>query len=425
MNFSLLKNKGKLLVLLLVVAMFLAAMPATRAEAATKTYTISKKTEASKSYQKLQTYNSKTKDCYVFRTVFEKCEKNGGGKVIIKAGTYTITNPVYIPSNTTVIFEDGVVMKKGSSTGTSKLKPSLSMFQLIRPSKAKSKGYYKGYDGEHDITITGQGNATFDLGFYEKGICFVIGHSKNITIEGIQFKNLNSGHFIEIDACKDSVIRNCTFSDVRLKGNPGKEAINVDTPDLLTRGFNNDWSSHDKTPVKNLKITGCTFSNVAGIGTHSISKEKSETGLYDKTMWHDNIEISNCKFINPIQMCLRLLGWSNTKIINNIFQRDENDSHFYRVVLQGHALKNLTMKDNVFDAIDMGSIMGIHDYRIVDGKIVKLPGKPYEPSYSELTQENLDSFKQNKCINGAMGLYVQKGHITGIPATDVGILVEQ
>ena len=39
-------------------------------------------------------------------------EKAGGGTLTIKKGTYYISNAIYVPSNTKVVFENGVVFKK-------------------------------------------------------------------------------------------------------------------------------------------------------------------------------------------------------------------------------------------------------------------------------------------------------------------------
>jgi hypothetical protein len=35
----------------------------------------------------------------LLRSYLERLEKNGGGKLILKKGTYKITNTLYIPSN--------------------------------------------------------------------------------------------------------------------------------------------------------------------------------------------------------------------------------------------------------------------------------------------------------------------------------------
>ena len=83
-------------------------------------------------------YNHYTKDYYVFRSYLEQLEKVGGGTLYVNAGTYSITNSLYVPSNTTIIFRDGTVINKGTNTGfpSNVLVPSQSVFQLVPPTMA-------------------------------------------------------------------------------------------------------------------------------------------------------------------------------------------------------------------------------------------------------------------------------------------------
>ena len=93
------------------------------------------------------TYNSYTKHYYLIRSYLEALEERGGGTLVLKAGTYTISNTLFVPSNVTIRFSDGVVIKKGHETGTNRFNAATSIFQLIRPSRGNSVGMYGGYDG--------------------------------------------------------------------------------------------------------------------------------------------------------------------------------------------------------------------------------------------------------------------------------------
>jgi hypothetical protein len=77
----------------------------------------------------------------------------------VKKGNYDITNILCIPSNVTLILEDGVTIRKSAKTGTTEMKPTKSIFQLIKPSKLSSKKYYAKYNGEKNIKIIGKGSA--------------------------------------------------------------------------------------------------------------------------------------------------------------------------------------------------------------------------------------------------------------------------
>ncbi|MEK5389647.1 hypothetical protein NSQ59_04575 [Margalitia sp. FSL K6-0131] len=66
-------------------------------------YTISPTTApCDKTMTKFTTYNKYTKQYYVIRSYLEKLEHTGGGALILKKGTYTISNVLYVPSNVTI-----------------------------------------------------------------------------------------------------------------------------------------------------------------------------------------------------------------------------------------------------------------------------------------------------------------------------------
>ena len=67
-------------------------------------------------------------------------------------------------------------------------------------------------------------------------------HNKNITLDGITFKNMKYGHFIEMDASKNVTVNNCTFTGYKASKRHTSEAINLDTPDKKTKGFTHDRS---------------------------------------------------------------------------------------------------------------------------------------------------------------------------------------
>lgn len=414
----------KIIYTLMAITAFLFIVPSVKAEAATQTYTISDSSKAPGKYTKLDTYNENTEDYYLFRDVFEKCAKSNGGKIFIKKGEYYITNPIYISSNTTVILEDGVVIKKGSVTGTSKLKASLSIFQLINPKYAKVDGHYSGYAGEHDITIIGEGTAIIDLDYVERGLGIVIGHNTNVTIKNIHFRNMNGGHFIEMDASDQTLIEGCTFENAKEWGKTAfKEAINIDTPDLVTKGFNNIWSSHDKTPNKNTHLTKCTFKNLeSGVGTHGVSKtQHPDTGLYDITQWHSDITIDYCKFINISRTCLRVYGWKDFVIENNDFTNEIDLKG--SSLLEAWCVSNPSFKNNNMNNFKtIGSVLAINHFTKKDGVIVKIPGQDYEPNYSYVYEQNITDFYNNSATNMIDArLYIQKGIKTPFPETNLTI----
>src|SRR5699024_11639684 len=103
------------------------------------------------------------------------------------------------------------------------------------------------------------------------------------------FKNMHSGHFIEIDATKNAIIRNNTFRNSKPSEKENKEAINIDAPDKSTLGWNQKWSKFDKTPNSNMLIENNSFYNLdRAIGTHK----------YSGGQLHDQLIIKNKKIVN-------------------------------------------------------------------------------------------------------------------------------
>ena len=305
-----------------------------------KTYTISPKSKPiDKSLWTNPSCNKTTKHYFLLQTYMDKFEKAGGGKLILKKGTYYLNCTVSIPSNVTIVLKNGVVLKKTYKNSPMKKSPIMFRFcspkmhkkTMNNPVKPNNKGYKK-HNGVKNIKIIGQGNATIDMAGKTKMYAFFMGHNKNVTISGIHFKNLKSGHFIELDAGKNITIENCKFSN--LTGQRSKEAINLDTPDASTGGFNQPWSSLDKTANENVTIRNCTFDRVMrGVGTH-----KSSAGHP-----HKNIVIENCSFrSNPdSDHAIQTMNWDGAVIRGCTFR----DVYWAISTYQGN---NITQTGNTF-----------------------------------------------------------------------------
>ena len=101
-----------------------------------------------------------TKHYLGLNAFLDKMEKAGGGTLTIKKGTYYISNAIYVPSNTKVVFENGVVFKKINKTGTN-YKASGSMWQICPRSKSKKKNSIGKYKGAKNVTFKAKGNIRY------------------------------------------------------------------------------------------------------------------------------------------------------------------------------------------------------------------------------------------------------------------------
>lgn len=146
-------------------------------------------------YKKSVLYNSATKNYFVIRSYLEKLEKSSGGKLVLKKGTYKVSNVLYVPSNVTIELKDGVIIKKTMKTKNKGMKSSGGIFELLEPSKAKKKGVHGKYNGVHDVKIYSTGNAVIDQAYQgnnkQNCIGLVMCHNNNISIEGITFRNMD------------------------------------------------------------------------------------------------------------------------------------------------------------------------------------------------------------------------------------------
>lgn len=303
------------------------------------------------SFTRYRNYNENTKTYYTVRSYLEKLENQNGGTLILEKGTYTITNTLYVPSNVTIIFQDGVKIKKGNHTKASDMPASSSLFQLISPTNSKKTGVYGKYNGDSNISFIGKGTVVFDMNYHKDGIAIIMGHNQNITIDNIIFQNMYSGHFIEMDASKNVSITNCTFKNYKASANGNKEAINLDTPDKKTNGWSQKWSKYDCTPNLDVTIESCTFSNLErAVGTHRYSLKKYHTNV---KLLHNTVKNVRSAFFG--------LNWKTPTIKDNTIMnttikgKTENTGDGYGIFLAGTT--NPVITDNLFSNCPKGAVL--------------------------------------------------------------------
>jgi hypothetical protein len=272
----------------------------------------------------------------MLRSYLEQLETVGGGTLTLAAGTYEISNSLYIPSHVTIYLEDGVVIKKTEQTGTEAMVSAKSLFQLVAPSKAKIAGIYGGYGGETDIKLIGRGKAIIDMNFVEGAIGIIFGHNVDVSISGITFQNMFSGHFIELDASCNITIENNFFLHHKLSRTGMKEAINIDTPDKNTGGINIGWTNYDCTPNKDILIRNNSFKDLErAIGTHKYSEGK----------YHENVQIINNKIEDTSSDAIRIINWTKPIITGNEI-KDVNEGGSTKRAILASGLIHPVFKDN-------------------------------------------------------------------------------
>lgn len=337
--------------------------------AETKVFTVSPKSNPYQNkYVGSSGFTEHTRSYYVLRSYLEYFANVGGGELHLKKGTYNLLYCLYIPSNTTIVFEDGVTIKRMDKS---------ALFTLCSYNDLHTGKKFYGYNGVHDIKLIGKGTVIFDKE-YGGNAAILMGHTKNILIEGITFAHMSdtSSHFIEIDASYNVEIRNCTFRDSTSSGK--KEAINLDVPDAATGGFTWEGSGMDKTANDTIYIHDNVFKNLtAGVGTH----------MYTPGHPHKNIRIENNSFSTCKLFAIRAQNWEDSYILNNIFS-NISASDDSALAIDARGISNVIVKGNTITNSD--AFMKIIVSRYSDDTIASRPGLVnYEPVYNSVKEEDV------------------------------------
>ncbi len=346
-------------------------------------------------YNDAENYAQK-KMYYVFLSYMEQLEYAGGGTITIEPGTYSITNQICVPSNVTINLKDGVVLQKVGTTATD-VCYAKSIFTLVPPSKDGTVNSISGYNGSKNVKIIGSGTATIDCKNVKNAMGVVMGHGSDITLSGLTFLNEYGSHFVELNSSQNVVIENCTFKGFKvLDEKSHKECINIDGTDLVTQGFNYDWSTHDLTACKNIVIRNNTFQNVGtAIGSHTFM---AKNGVQ---IYHENIQITGNTVDGTYNSGIRALNWKNTTITGNMFKNhqsldDGKGTRYVAMLLRG--VVNATVKGNTFDT---GNYYAIRVTQVTAPTTDAAKNAGYPDTVCALTEQNWTDMKQNTIINYA------------------------
>lgn len=362
----------KVVKIIVPIVLFMAMICLFSTASSAKTYTVGPHSKPCRGFAT----NKNNHGYFLIRSYMQRFQGHGG-TLVLKKGTYRISNAIFVPSNVTIKFKKGVKLVKTNG-------PSSSMFQLLADSKYGRKNVTKKHNGEKNIKFLGKGKVVFDMknknphGANEIGI--VMGNNKNVTIKGITFKNIKKGHMIEMDGCKNVKIIKCKFFNMKKNSTYNKEAINLDTNDKKTGAFSQKWSKPDKTPNENVRIEKCTFKNVMrAVGTHRYSKGK----------FHNKIKFINNK-VTKANTPLGMLNWKNSTVKGNTFTNCKVNKKFNYVFIMA-GVRNLTFTKNV-----MKDCVGKYLIKYYDS--YQTSYRTYPPTKSKLTAANLKALKNNKTL---------------------------
>jgi hypothetical protein len=381
--------------LFLLAAIFTISMTLHKNAYAEKNFTVTPSKVEAEAKRIHKTFYNKYVAHYVgLNSYLERMQEAGGGTLTIKKGTYNITNSIYVPSNVTIIFEDGVVFNKTMKTGKSDLQATTAMWQLCPRDKSKKSSSIGKYKGTKNVKFIAKGKVTFDMKGV-KGVTIIAAHNKNIEISGITFKGMNGGHYLEVNGTKKAYIHDCTFKKAKkstLNEYYMKEAINIDLADKKTGGLSAVWVKQDKTPCYNIRVENNVFDGTTrGVGSHKYSQDNNGKNIY-----HKKIVIKNNTFKNIYDNGVFVLNWKDTTIKGNTFKNIgktskktySSGSH----AISGGGIKKITITGNTFKDIERNPVYFISQ-RNVGG------GSEYKRVKVSITKKETEAMLDNVAVN--------------------------
>lgn len=392
------KRKIPIIIFLLATVLLAFSVPVKETKAArAKTYVVTPNKIPS-SVKKSSAYNKNTKNWLQLQYYLKALQK-GGGKLVLKKGTYKISNTLYVPSNTTIELKEGAVLKK-INQAKGKIKPSKNMFMLVSYNKKDKKNVSSRYNGPQNIKFIGHGKkSVIDLSYIEGAHGISASHNQNLTFENITFRGENGGHYIELAGTKNVRIRKNRFLASKESTRSklyNKEAINIDTADAQTGGFKLGWSKKDQTPNVNVEISHNMFDGSnRSIGTHKYSQKKDANGKYSPdspNVYHQNIQIKNNTFQNIYDNAIFMVNWKNTVIAQNNFvnigTKNKRDTTTARHAIAGGGIVGVQIIDNDFTNV-ASSVIYFRRTANNGG------GSRYYPVLVYVTDSELEKMKSN------------------------------
>lgn len=334
MNFSLKHLHWQLIILIPAAVFFiLICIPPAQAFAATYYYNVTDYGAAG--YDQVD-------DTAAIQKALDEATEDSMSVIKIPAGTYYISKPLYIQSNTTLQLDKKATIYR-SNKGLK--------YNMLKTADAShvSTGY-KGYSLAHDITITG---GTWDGGNIasskKASNLLYIGHSSNVTIKNTTIKNCYGSHAIEFAGVQNGIIKNCKLSGFRYgPDNYTSEAIQLD---ICYKSGSTDWTpgfTSDKTVCSNILIENNTITDYPrGIGSHHVLNGHYSNNI---TIRNNKISRSSTATQGKCLVGIFLMGTSNVSVYNNTINH-----YYYGVMIK--LSKQLRVRNNYFKYNTSGGLV--------------------------------------------------------------------
>lgn len=234
-------------------------------------------------------------------------------KIYIPMGEYDIYDQIELQSGCEIVMGVGAIINRKHQNG--------KMF-VTKYSNNTTR-----YNGESNIKIIG---GTLNHGSENTNVSVVtLFHASNIIFDNVVFLDTQGSHTIDIIACENVIINNCTIKGFKSdKEAYFRESVQIDTAYYGSTGFSEDKTPvnskcYDGTRCKNIYITNNKFTAsdrfpapLNAIGTHTQYNDSNKSeNIY---ILNNYIQGNGC--IGGYGNAVRLEQMKNVYIENNVIE---------------------------------------------------------------------------------------------------------
>ena len=247
---------------------------------------------------------------------------SGRTEVVVPAGTYLVSLPLGIYSNTKLTLADGATIRRTVGALSKVMLYGRHLNADGSECKRDATCAHGGHSQLKDVEITG---GVWDGGLDTESVtgAFALLHSDGITVRNVVFRHFTE-HFVNFSASKDVVVDGCVFEDaLRYTGTSSEfwtyydykvgdtkrfnsiEAIHLDVAN--TEGEPTTYP-HDDSSCENVTVVNCVFRNVfAGAGNHHVIDGVSTDGFV----------VDSCTFTGLVSYAVHAHGFTNCVVREN------------------------------------------------------------------------------------------------------------
>lgn len=348
-----------------------------------------------------------------------------GGKsvrVYIPPGTYKLGAPLINWGNT-------LVSARGATL--------LNYYGRYMMTNGDGSTEYYAYNGNGNIVIEGGLWDCRGTKISMRSNCFSFGHASNILIKEATFKDVQSYHAVEFNACRHFKIVDSKF--IGFVDPDGtryfSEAIQIDL--AQRKEVFGAFGAYDFTVCKDGLIDNCYFGASGTAGTQAWTRG---VGSHSSTIdyWHENITVRNCTFDDIDGWAVRGYNWLNTTITENTlrncrfgitvsaidptnpahtkndkFEQLSKSQKFYHVVISNNTIlktranegiyvrgigedgfvRNVNIVGNIIDGVDGPNQAAIRLDSVRNGVVVA----------NQLSNTSGDGVRMNDCVGVNVG----------------------